>query len=98
PVTGWGIGGAPRSHVILGDGLVLGGQTIAKPVVLLSTDTKGDNASNTISGNIGGGVLKRFVVTLDYEHNTMYLRPVAAAVSDLDAFDRSGLWINQSDA
>jgi hypothetical protein len=96
-VTGWGVGGPTRSHVILGDGLVLGGQTIAKPVVLLSTDTKGDEASNTISGNIGGGVLKRFIVTLDYEHNTMYLKPVTAAVTDLDTFDRSGLWINQSD-
>ncbi|HEY5336768.1 MAG TPA: aspartyl protease family protein [Rhizomicrobium sp.] len=97
-VTGWGIGGATRSHVILGDGLVLGGQTIAKPVVLLSTDTKGDNASNTISGNIGGGVLKRFIVTLDYGHTTMYLKPVTTAVSDIDTFDRSGVWINQSSA
>jgi hypothetical protein len=96
-VTGWGIGGPSKSHVIRGNALVLGDQTIAAPVVLLSTDTKGDNSSGAISGNIGGGVLKRFIVTLDYEHNTMYLKPVTAAVSDLDTFDRSGLWINQSD-
>jgi hypothetical protein len=96
-VTGWGIGGPSRSHVILGGELVIGGQTIARPIVLLSTDTKGDNASNTISGNIGGGILKRFVVTLDYEHNTMYLKPVTTAVADLDTFDRSGVWLNQSD-
>jgi hypothetical protein len=95
-VTGWGIGGPTSSHVIRGSALVLGNQTIASPVVLLSTDTKGDNAGNTISGNIGGGVLKRFVVTLDYAHSTMYLKPVTQAVSDLDSFDRSGLWINNS--
>jgi hypothetical protein len=95
-VTGWGIGGPTYSHVIRGHALALGGQTIAAPVVLLSTDTKGDNAGNTISGNIGGGVLKRFIVTLDYAHNTMYLKPVTQAVSDLDSFDRSGLWINNS--
>ena len=97
-VTGWGIGGPSKSHVIRGNALVLGDQTIAAPVVLLTTDTKGDNSSNAISGNIGGGVLKRFIVTLDYEHNTMYLKPVTTRVSDLDSFDRSGLWINNSDA
>jgi C-terminal processing protease CtpA/Prc len=63
----------------------------------LSTDTKGDNAGNTIAGNIGGGVLKRFVVTLDYAHNRMYLKPVTQAVADLDTFDRSGMWINNTD-
>jgi hypothetical protein len=96
-VTGWGIGGPSKSHVIRGNALVLGDQTIAGPVVLLSTDTKGGNSSGAISGNIGGGVLKRFIVTLDYEHNTMYLKPVTATVGDLDSFDRSGLWINNSD-
>ncbi|HUB85526.1 MAG TPA: aspartyl protease family protein [Rhizomicrobium sp.] len=96
-VTGWGIGGPTYSHVIRGNALVLGGQTIAAPVVLLSTDTKGDNAGNTIAGNIGGGVLKRFVVTLDYAHNRMYLKPVTQAVADLDTFDRSGMWINNTD-
>ncbi|MGN6146934.1 MAG: PDZ domain-containing protein [Rhizomicrobium sp.] len=94
--TGWGIGGPTKSHVIRGHNLVLGGQTIAAPVVLLSTGTKGADADPTQSGNIGGGVLKRFVVTLDYGHNTMYLKPVTQPVSDLDSFDRSGVWINQN--
>jgi len=97
-VTGWGIGGPTTSHVIRGHGLVLGGQTIAAPVVLLSTDKKGASADANMSGNIGGGVLKRFVVTLDYEHNTLYLKPTAAPVTDLDTFDRSGVWFNQNDA
>ena len=96
-VTGWGIGGPTKSHVIRGEGLVIGGQTIAAPVVLLSTDTKGASADTAMSGNIGGGVLKRFIVTLDYGHNTMYLKPVTTPVADLDTFDRSGVWMNQSD-
>ncbi|HEY7977433.1 MAG TPA: aspartyl protease family protein [Rhizomicrobium sp.] len=94
--TGWGIGGPTKSHVIRGHNLVIGDQTVAAPVVLLSTATKGADADTTQSGNIGGGVLKRFVVTLDYEHNKMYLKPVTQPVSDLDSFDRSGVWINQS--
>ena len=94
--TGWGIGGPTKSHVIRGHNLVIGGLTVAAPVVLLSTATKGADADATQSGNIGGGVLKRFVVTLDYGNNKMYLKPVTQSVSDLDSFDRSGMWINQS--
>lgn len=97
-VTGWGVGGPTTSRVIRGGTLVLGGQTINGTVVQLSTDKKGAGADENMSGNIGGGILKRFVVTLDYEHSTMYLKPVTQAVSDLDTFDRSGAWINQSDA
>jgi S1-C subfamily serine protease len=45
-------------------------------------------------GNIGSGLLKRFVVTFDYAHQTMYLRPITPAPVDAGDFDRSGLWIN----
>jgi C-terminal processing protease CtpA/Prc len=48
-----------------------------------------------LAGNIGGGILKRFVVTFDYEHNTMYLKPIAGQVADLDTFDRAGMWFNK---
>jgi membrane-associated protease RseP (regulator of RpoE activity) len=85
--TGWGIGGHD---------LVIGDQHVAAPVVLLSTATKGADADTTQSGNIGGGTLKRFVITLDYGNNKMYLKPVTQPVGDLDSFDRSGVWINKS--
>jgi C-terminal processing protease CtpA/Prc len=63
--------------------------------VLLSTDKAGDSAASELAGNIGGGILKRFVVTFDYERGTMYLKPIAGRVADLDTFDRSGVWINK---
>jgi membrane-associated protease RseP (regulator of RpoE activity) len=97
-VTGWGVGGKTTSRVVRGGKLVIGGQTIDGEVLQLSTDKKGAGADTSQSGNIGGGVLKRFVVTLDYEHNTMYLKPVTQTVNDLDTFDRSGMWINQTDS
>lgn len=97
-VTGWGIGGPTSSHVIRGHDLVIGGLPVDAPVVLLSTDTKGASADPSQSGNIGGGVLKRFVVTLDYAHDTMYLKPVTQTVDDLDTNDRSGMWINEDTA
>ncbi|MEJ1968760.1 MAG: aspartyl protease family protein [Rhizomicrobium sp.] len=94
-VDGWGVGGPSRSHVIRGGALKIGDAvTVDHPVVGLGTDTGGAFADPTLAGNIGGGVLKRFVVTFDYGHNTMYLRPTAAPVDDLDTYDRAGTWFN----
>lgn len=97
-VTGWGVGGPTRSFTTRGKELDIGPYKLEKTVVDLSTDTAGDMASSAIAGNIGAGILKRFIITLDYEHSTMYLKPVTVAVDDLDTFDRAGLWINTSDA
>jgi hypothetical protein len=94
-VTGWGVGGPTRSVALRGGALMLGQMRIDAPVVELSTDKGGAFAETATSGNIGSGVLKRFIVTLDYEHTTMYLKPTAAAVSDLDTFDRAGMWFNE---
>jgi hypothetical protein len=94
-VTGWGVGGPTRSVALRGKTLKLGTADIAGAVVELSTDKGGAMADGTMAGNIGAGVLKRFVVTLDYEHTTMYLKPVAAPMADLDTFDRAGMWFNE---
>ncbi|MEI9997306.1 MAG: aspartyl protease family protein [Rhizomicrobium sp.] len=94
-VDGWGVGGPSRSHVVRGGVLKIGdAATVDRIVVGLGTDTGGAFADPSISGNIGGGVLKRFVVTFDYGHNTMYLKPTAAPVDDLDTYDRAGAWFN----
>jgi hypothetical protein len=93
-VTGWGVGGPTRSIAMRGDTLGLGPMTINGPVVELSTDTKGGFAETSLAGNIGAGILKRFVVTLDYEHRVMYLKPTTDRVADLDTFDRAGFWLN----
>ena len=95
-VTGWGIGGPTRARVLRGQAFSFGPETIARPVVEVSTDKAGANADPSTTGNIGAGILKRYIVTLDYNHQVMYLKPVTVAVDDLDTFDRAGLWINQS--
>lgn len=97
-VTGWGIGGPTRGVVSRGGTLELGSIPVHGPVVEFSTDKGGAMADASLAGNIGAGVLKRFIVTLDYEHMTMYLKPVTTPVPDLDTFDRAGLWINENDA
>ena len=45
-----------------------------------------------MAGNIGGDLLKRFTVTLDYAHQTLWLEANALAAQP-EVFDRSGLWI-----
>ena len=94
-VTGWGVGGPTTAFVMHGGLLKIGAIDVKGPLVLLTTDKGGANADDTLAGNIGGGILKRFVVTFDYEHNTMYLKPIAGEVADLDTFDRAGMWFNK---
>lgn len=97
-MTGWGVGGPSLSYVFRGGTLTLGDVTIARPLTAISTDKGGAGAAAAFPNNVGGGVLKRFVVTFDYDHSTMYLKPVEGPVPDLDSFDRAGLWINEGPA
>lgn len=95
-ITGWGVGGPSRARVLRGQALTFGPETVQHPVVEVSTDKAGAMADPSIAGNIGAGILKRYIVTLDYGHQTMYVKPVTVAIDDLDTFDRAGLWFNQS--
>ena len=97
-VTGWGVGGPSRAIPLRGGTLNFPSMpAIHGPVVELSTDKGGAFADASMAGNIGAGILKRYVVTLDYEHATMYLKPVTTPVADLDTFDRAGMWFNVND-
>jgi len=94
-IDGWGVGGPSRSHLTRGGALAIGGVAAAEhPIVGMSTDKGGSFADPSLSGNIGGGILKRFVVTFDYARNTMYLKPAAGPIADLDTYDRAGMWFN----
>jgi hypothetical protein len=93
-VVGWGIGGPSRGFVERGGLLKLGDVSVPGPLTVLSVDKRGAGGAEAFPNNAGGGVLKRFILTLDYDHYTIYLKPVAGPVPDLDTFDESGLWIN----
>jgi S1-C subfamily serine protease len=64
-------------------------------VANFATGTSGDAASAYIAGNIGGDILKRFTVILDYAHQRLWLEPNALA-SAPEVFDRSGLWLSRA--
>lgn len=94
-VTGWGVGGATRSYTERTGTLTIGNLTITEPVVQLASDSGGAMAEGGIAGNIGAGILKRYVLTLDYGHNLVYFKPIAGSVVDVDTFDRAGMWLNR---
>lgn len=97
-VEGWGVGGPTRGYVTRGSEMTLGPVKIDGVVTTLATQEKGAFAGNDYSGNVGGGILKRFVVTFDYNNQIMYLKPLPGPVADTGTFDRAGMWFNRSDA
>jgi hypothetical protein len=97
-VAGWGTGGSSRGYATRGTGLGVGTVHVPDVVTFLSTDAKGAFAGSDFDGDVGGGVLKRFVVTFDYGHQLMYLKPAEAPQADIGTFDRAGMWFNRSPA
>jgi Aspartyl protease/PDZ domain len=96
-IDGWGVGGPSRSYVVRGSELTLGDVRQENVINSLALQDKGAFSDANYEGNIGSGFMKRFVVTFDYGHQIMYLKPRATPVADSGVFDRSGMWINAGD-
>jgi PDZ domain/Aspartyl protease len=94
-IIGYGVGGPSRALLARAGELTLGGITIYRPVTAIVTDKGGAAEATHTAGNIGGDLLRRFTVTLDYTHQTLWLQPNAMAFEP-DIFDRSGLWISRT--
>jgi hypothetical protein len=93
-VDGWGVGGSARGYIIRGGEVKLGSVAVPQVVTSLSLQKRGAFSSASYQGNVGGGLLKRFVVTFDYGKQIMYLKKLPEPIADVDVFDRSGMWIN----
>lgn len=93
--VGYGVGGPSKALLARGGVLTLGSVTIHAPVAEITTDKGGAAAAARTAGNIGGDLLKRFTLTLDYAHQTLWLQPNALAATP-EVFDRSGLWISRA--
>jgi hypothetical protein len=91
---GWGVGGHVQSYVTRGSDLQLGGVNIRNVVASLAIQNRGSFSDPNYAGNVGGALLKRFDVTLDYGNQVMYLKRLPEPVADTGVFDRSGMWIN----
>jgi hypothetical protein len=73
----WGVGGRSREVNRVLERLTIGGVAVEAPVATLSLDTAGVLAGSEGDGLLGGEVLRRFTVTLDYGRGRMYLQPNA---------------------
>lgn len=96
-ITGWGVGGASRSYVVRLPSLTLGTVNATHVVAGLSEAKAGSFSDANYEGNVGSGLLKRFVATFDYAHQVLYLKPLEPPPADAGRFDRSGMWINAAD-
>jgi predicted aspartyl protease len=91
-VVGWGVGGPSRGRPARLGTLTLGDVAVKGIAGDLFTGTKGSFANPDHSGNLGGGVLRRFTVAFDYDAKKMYLAP-NQDFGRPDAYDRSGLFL-----
>lgn len=94
-VTGWGVGGAARGLVTRAKVLRLGKVEVHDPVTELSLQKKGSFINPYVAGNVGAGVLKRFNIIFDYQHQQLIFER-NANYGKPDVFDRSGMWMNLS--
>ena len=95
PTTiGWGVGGRAEGRLARGGRLAIGDVVVDGPVMRLPTEHDGALAIRHVAGNIGGEILRRFVVTFDYARRVVHLQPNDDGARPFDA-DRSGMWINR---
>jgi len=88
--SSYGLGG--RSTHLIGrlPSLQIGPYKINEPIVEMSRDTKGTEANPDRQGNVGGQVLSRFTIFLDYAHRQMILEP-NEHLNDPFEYDMSGM-------
>jgi len=96
--TGAGVGGPVTSDVGRVETLRVGRVEISRPVTALAGAEAGNFSGNDEwIGNIGGDILRRFTVFLDYANKRMILEPHAGTSEPFEA-DMSGLALRMNDS
>ena len=93
--TGYGVGGPSKALLARVGDFSIGAVTLHQQIADLVQDEHGAAAAEHTAGNIGGDILKRFTLSLDYGHQALYFAPNALAATP-GVFDRSGLWVNRA--
>ena len=82
--VGLGVGGGTSERTGRIDKLELGGFTIDDPIVMLSNSTSGVLGQSDVEGILGGEILRRFHVQIDYGRKRMHLTKNAAFDEPVD--------------
>jgi hypothetical protein len=91
-VNGFGFGGPALGKLGRIGALGIGNYTIPNVVADFTTQNQGAFAMPFVAANVGGGIWKRFSLTLDYNAQTMALLPNANFASP-DVYERAGLFL-----
>ncbi|HYU35552.1 MAG TPA: aspartyl protease family protein [Thermoanaerobaculia bacterium] len=95
-LTGWGVGGGSRGMVTRAGLLELGTVRVPAPLASISLQKRGSLTDPYLAGNVGGGILRHFTVTFDYQKQRIWFEPNASSAQE-EVWDRSGLWLNRAD-
>jgi predicted aspartyl protease len=95
--AGLGVGGASRERVGRIPRLELGPFAIHRPIVSLSYSTDGLLGDSRVDGLLGGEILKRFTLTIDYDRKQLLLKRNRNFGTAME-FDMSGLTVASRDA
>lgn len=96
-LLGAGVGGATAQRIGRLRNIELAGMKIDGPITSFSTATSGAEADPNVDGLIGGDILKRFTLTIDYPHERLLLAKNAAFGQPFE-FDMSGMYFVAVDA
>lgn len=90
---GIGVGGTTHEKVRRLRSVSFGGFVLDSPVVSISGAKSGTDAETAFDAQIGGEILRRFTVTVDYPHNRL-LFVKNSAFSDPFVYDMTGLTLS----
>jgi membrane-associated protease RseP (regulator of RpoE activity) len=91
-VNGFGVGGGEMGKLGRIKTLGFGNFILSNVIADFSAAEKGAFAMPFIAGNVGGGVFKRFTMTLDYGKQTMTLQSNDSFMTP-DDYERAGLFL-----
>jgi hypothetical protein len=95
-VNGFGVGGPALGRLGRAT-LDIGPLSFPNTIADFSSQQKGAFADPFVAGNVGGGIWKRFALTLDYPRQTLTMVANANGPTS-DDFDRSGLFLIRTKA
>jgi hypothetical protein len=91
-VTGFGWGGPAYGQLGRLRELTFGSFSLPNVVADYTAQQGGALTAPFVAANVGGNILKKFALRLDYTKQTMALTP-NATLGDADTFERSGLFL-----
>ncbi len=91
-----GVGGATSQRIGRIKRLQIAEFAMENPVASLSRDARGAGSSGEVDGLIGGEVLRRFTLTIDYPHRRLLITP-NRDFSERFEFDMGGLLLRAAD-